>query len=210
MMHQLNAKNLLTAAAMAGLLVTGLACSKPGHHANTNIELIQDMMVQPALKAQDFEPMAPGEPENTSIASSRLPPVGSVPQGFKVYPYHLNPAEAAKVLKNPLAGNMSPEIIALGRTKFNTYCIVCHGALGHGDGLVAAKMSLKPPPLISDKIIAMPDGGIFHIITDGQGVMSSYAYQLVDERDRWAIVNYVRSLQKLAKGDASAAKQEGK
>ncbi len=66
-----------------------------------------------------------------------------------------------------------------------------------------AKDALKPPPLISDKIIGVADGAIFHIISDGQGVMSSYAFQLVDEKDRWAIVNYVRSLQKLAKGGGS-------
>jgi mono/diheme cytochrome c family protein len=174
-----------------GFVMSLSACSK-SKHAEPNIELIQDMMEQNALKAQDFVP------SDRTQGSSRLPPVGTVPLGYKPYPYHLNPLEAQKNLKNPLAGDMSAEVLTLGRTKFNTYCIVCHGALGHGDGLVAAKMSLKPPPLVSDKIMKLNDAGIFHIITDGQGVMSSYAYQLVNERDRWAIVNYVRSLQKLA------------
>src|SRR5262249_49887349 len=106
---------------------------------------------------------------------------------------------------NPHAGDMSVEILNRGRTKFETYCAVCHGYQGKGDGPVSVKMALKPPPLISEKIIKLPDGGIFHIISDGQGVMSSYAYQLVDEDDRWAIVNYVRSLQKLASGGGGGA-----
>ena len=74
--------------------------------------------------------------------------------------------------------------------------MVCHGGSGRGDGPVAAKMSLKPPSLMSDKVRGFVDGRIYHIISDGQGVMSSYAYQLVDEHDRWCIVNYVRNMQK--------------
>jgi cytochrome c553 len=166
--------------------------TQPTLHSQPNVEVIQDMMESPALKAQDFDTFHRDE------AASRLPPANTVPVGYKPYPYHLRPDLAAAKLKNPYSSNMSPEIINLGRTKFETYCAVCHGYEGHGDGPVSVKMSLKPPPLISEKIMKVPDGAIFHIISDGQGVMSSYAYQLVNENDRWAIVNYVRSLQKLA------------
>lgn len=183
------------------------ACTKnssaPELHKEPNIELIQDMMEQPALKAQDFEP------NDRSKASSRLPPEGTVPVGYTPYPYHQDPAAAAKNLKNPFSGQMTPEVINLGRTKYETYCAVCHGYEGKGDGPVAVKMALKPPSLISDKIMNVNDAAIFHVITDGQGVMGSYAYQLVNEKDRWAIVNYVRSLQKLAKGGAPAGSASG-
>lgn len=184
---------LLTLTSM--LLVAG--CTKGGHpemHKEPNVDLIQDMMEQSALKPQDFEPGA------RDTASSRLPPEGTVPVGFKPYAYHLNAEAAAKNLKNPYSGKMDADVLGNGRKKFETYCAVCHGYEGKGDGPVAVKMALKPPPLISEKIIKLNDGGIFHIITDGQGVMSSYAYQLVDENDRWAIVNYIRSLQKLSSG----------
>ena len=167
-------------------------------HSEPNVELIQDMMDQPALKAQDYEPY------DVNKAAERLPPPNTVPVGYKPYPYHNDPETASKNLKNPLAGNMSPEVITLGQRKFETFCAVCHGYKGAGDGPVSVKMALKPPPLISEKITTYPDARIFHIITDGQGVMSSYAYQLVDERDRWAIVNYVRSLQKMSKGGGNS------
>jgi hypothetical protein len=58
---------------------------------------------------------------------------------------------------------------------------------------------LPIPPLTSDKVKAFKDGRIFHIITDGQGLMGSYASQIRNESDRWAIVNYVRTLQRQAK-----------
>ena len=94
---------------------------------------------------------------------------------------------------------MTVEVIELGRTKYETYCAVCHGYEGKGDGPVSVKMSVKPPSLLTDKIVSQyNDGRIFHVISDGQGVMSSYAYQLVNPNDRWAIVNYMRSLQKLS------------
>ena len=39
------------------------------------------------------------------------------------------------------------------------------------------------------------DGHIFHVITKGQGVMPSYAQQIQPE-DRWAVIHYVRALQR--------------
>jgi mono/diheme cytochrome c family protein len=197
MILETGVKNIRFVLAAGVIVILGslAACTKstPELHSEPNIELIQDMMDQPSLKAQDHEP------SDQLKASSRLPPEGTVPVGYKPYKYAGNAADAALKLKNPLAGNTKAEVLELGRRKFETYCAVCHGYTGAGDGPVSPKMALKPPPLISPKIKAVTDGAIFHIITDGQGVMSSYAYQLVDENDRWAIVNYVRSLQKLAK-----------
>ena len=185
------------------------ACSASGPaelHKEPNVELIQDMMESPALKAQDFDTF------NREQAGSRVPPDGTVPVGYEKYPYHLQPELGSK-LKNPNEGRMTPELIDLGRTKFETYCAVCHGYEGKGDGPVSVKMAVKPPPLISDKITnTYTDGHIFHVISDGQGVMSSYAYQIVNPADRWAIVNYVRSLQKLSRGSSgsSSSKPEKK
>ncbi len=190
-------KNLPMQILLGVLLLLAVGCDSGSTirklHSEPNVELIQDMMDQPALKAQDEDPYQKGMP------GSRLPPEGTVPVGFIPYKYKGDPAAAAANLKNPYAGQMTPEISAIGQKKYETYCLVCHGDRGEGNGPVAPKMALKPPSLVADKIVNLADGGIFHIITDGQGVMSSYAYQLVDENDRWAIVNYVRSLQKLKK-----------
>lgn len=188
---RLNTFSFFVLAGLTALLMVGCGFGRKQKHSEPNVDLIQDMMEQQALKAQDEEPFEKGK------AASRLPPEGTVPVGYKPYKYPADPKAAAANLKNPLAGELTPEILGIGQKKYDTYCAVCHGAKGEGDGPVAAKMALKPPPLVSDKIVNVSDGAIFHIITDGQGVMSSYAYQLVDERDRWAIVNYVRSLQKL-------------
>jgi mono/diheme cytochrome c family protein len=183
--------------ALGALAAVQVGCTQGGAdlHSKPNVELIQDMMDQPALKAQDYEPGT----LNNDKPASRLPPENTVPVGYKPYAYHNNAVDAAKLLKNPLAGDMSPATLARGQKKFETYCLLCHGEKGLGDGPVAPKMALKPPPLVSEKIVTMSDGGIYHIVTDGQGVMASYAYQIVEENDRWAVVNYIRNLQQLSK-----------
>jgi len=160
------------------LIIAG--CSK--YHSEPNVELIQDMMESPAVKAQKGGPQG-----------MRMPPEGTVPQGFDPYPYHNDPFTAEKELKNPVT--VSEASLKRGQKLFETYCFVCHGLSGKGDGPVSSKMAVKPPPLISDKVKAFKDGRIFHIITDGQGVMNTYATQINDPDDRWSVVNYVRRLQ---------------
>lgn len=167
------------------ILLTG--CN--GGKNQTNIELIQNMMDQISIKSQDWDPK---EPDKLQM---RTPPEGTVPRGFTPYKYATDPDGAEKNLVNPYAGKVTEEILNVGKKHFETYCAVCHGIEGKGDGLVAEKMAVKPPTLLSDKLKNYKDGRIFHIITAGQGVMGTYATQITDPNKRWAVVNYVRHLE---------------
>lgn len=161
-----------------------------GGKDKTNIELVQDMMDQESLKAQEWD-------EKRNAPSGLLPPENSIPRGpLNPYPYKGNLKEAIKKLRNPYKGNFSPEILALGKKYYQINCVVCHGEKGLGDGLVASKMILKPPSFVSDKILKEPDQNIYHTIMEGYGLMGSYKNQILTEKARWAVVNYVRSLQK--------------
>jgi len=177
-------------ATVLGLGFTLLGCNAGKN--KTNIEVIQNMMDQISIKAQDWNP------NNPEIPTGLVPPKGTVPIGFDPYPFVGDPIGAEQNLKNPMMGDFSPELIDLGRDRYEIYCKVCHGPTGNGDGSVAPAMILKPPSLNTDKVKAFRDGRIFHIITDGQGVMGSYWSQIRSEKERWAVVNYVRSLQKRA------------
>jgi mono/diheme cytochrome c family protein len=160
----------------------------------TNVELIQDMMDQPSMKAQRYD-------EVRKEPSVRVPPDGTVPRGKEIYAFKGNPVEAEQKLRNPLAGLPDEKWMARGAEKYRIYCGVCHGKTGLGDGTVAPAMALKPPSLVAEKIQNYKDGRLYHIITDGQGVMGSYAAQIFEPNDRWAIVNYVRHLQKHPSGE---------
>lgn len=173
------------------LVIAGLALSGCGDKEKPNVELIDDMMDSPAYKAQDTK-VGGG-------SSMLMPPANTLPVGMKRYPYAPGDADGAeKGLKNPIEGQFTPEVLARGANRYEIYCGVCHGALGKGDGTVAEKMPVRPPSLVQDKVKAYRDGRFFHIITHGKGVMGSYANQIKKEEDRWAVVNYIRNLQKMA------------
>ena len=121
----------------------------------------------------------------------RLPVEGTVASGFIPYPFEgqTNPTE---VLSNPYFP--TKENLALGQRKFLTYCSPCHGNFGDGDSRLAGQFP-NPPTLHSERARNFQDGMIYHIITVGQNVMPSYASQVTREQ-RWAIVNYIRALQR--------------
>lgn len=161
-------------------------------HSKPNIELIQDMMESPAIYPQEYDA---GSPNHSGM---RVPPEGTEPVGFTPYRY-ANDLEGAKKDRNPLAGDFSEKTLNVGIKYFVTNCAVCHGDHGMGaeaeHTLVGAKMALKPPSLMSDKIRGWTDGEIYHVITMGQGVMGPYSSH-IPQRYRWQVVNYIRYLQK--------------
>ena len=121
------------------------------------------------------------------------PPVeGTVARGFLPYPFKGKPDEAGKNLVNPLLPTSAN--LDRGKTKFLTYCSPCHGNFGRGDSRLRGQFP-NPPTLHSDKVRNWPDGNIYHVITEGQNVMPSYASQ-VPRDDRWAIILYIRALQR--------------
>ena len=162
------------------------ACGPKGNEPN--VELIQDMMVQPAIKAQRQDLFF------KDGISSLVPPEHTQPVGFIPYKYATDVALAEKENKNPFAGDMSPDVLLTGQKYFNTNCMVCHGQSAHGDGPVSKKYPLPIPALTSEKIRSWPDAHIYHVITMGQGMMGPYASH-VPQAYRWQVVNYIRHLQ---------------
>ncbi len=154
-----------------------------------NVELLQDMMESPAVKAQEYSDISP---DNRGM---RVPPEHTVPVGFKPYRFATDYVGATNN-PNPLAGDFSPEVLITGQKYYDIHCAVCHGEKADGKSLVAEKMALKPPPLTSDKIKGWKDGQIYHVIQMGQGIMGPYASHLPREEWKWSVVQYIRHLQK--------------
>jgi hypothetical protein len=121
------------------------------------------------------------------------PPVsGTVARGFMPYPFKDDPEGAGKFFINPFSP--TNEVIERGKSKFLTFCSPCHGNFGRGDSRLRGQFP-NPPTLNSDKVRTWPDGRIYHVITEGQNAMPSYASQISRE-DRWAIIRYIRVLQR--------------
>lgn len=93
----------------------------------------------------------------------------------------------------PVEVNMS--LLERGQERFNIYCSPCHSRVGDGKGIMIQKGYIPPPNFHDDRIRTMPDGEIFNTITHGIRNMPPYAHQ-VPVKDRWAIIAYIRALQK--------------
>ena len=121
----------------------------------------------------------------------RVPVDGTVARGFLPYEFkgEVNPAS---FLSNPIL--LTKKSILFGQQKFLTFCSPCHGNFGDGDSRLRGQFP-NPPTLHSNRVKEMPDGQIFHIINNGQNIMPSYSSQTTVE-ERWAIVNYIRVLQR--------------
>jgi mono/diheme cytochrome c family protein len=105
------------------------------------------------------------------------------------------PADAKNV-KNPQAAKKNdPKELAEGKKLAETNCASCHGPEGKGNGPAAAAL---PPPKPADwtsaRVAGESDGEIFWKISNGRGAMPPWKH--LPEKDRWELVNYIRSLQK--------------
>jgi mono/diheme cytochrome c family protein len=181
--HLLNGKFLAVLATTAFVVITGTYIML--NHL-LYLPPFDFMMVQNKLKAQKpSELFKDGK-------GMRSPVEGTIARGFIPYAFAGKPDDAGKTLVNPLLPTATT--IARGKAAFNTFCSPCHGNFARGDSRLRGQFP-NPPTLHSDKVRTWPDGSIYHVITEGQNVMPSYAPQISRE-DRWAVVHYVRVLQR--------------
>lgn len=102
---------------------------------------------------------------------------------------------------------MTRALLLRGRERFDIFCSPCHGRLGDGRGMVVQRGYKQPSSYHDDRLRQVPVGYFFDVMTNGFGVMSSYAAQVPVE-DRWAIAAYIRALQLSQNVDAGALSPE--
>lgn len=136
-------------------------------------------------------------PNFSDCATARMSIKGSIPRGFIPYSYPKTTegqALAGKELVCPVEDTQAD--IDTGRIRFNTYCAMCHGETGKGDGFLvtSGKFKKEVTSLVSDFVQNKPDGELYHVITMGSvsGFMGSHRAQLKPD-DRWRIVRYIKT-----------------
>jgi mono/diheme cytochrome c family protein len=100
--------------------------------------------------------------------------------------------ERAKAVSTPPA--VDAVLLQRGRERYDIFCTPCHGLSGNGDGMIVRRGFPAPPSYHTARLRAAPAQHFFDVISNGYGVMYSYAAR-IEPRDRWAIVAYVRALQ---------------
>lgn len=132
--------------------------------------------------------------------SSRKPAEGTLAQEL----YRPDTAYSTGITEGGLYVARNPEpvthdLLKRGQQRYNIYCAPCHDRTGSGRGIVPSKAIWVPGNLHDERIVAFVDGEFYHVISNGRRSMPGYARQ-ISEQDRWAIVAYIRALQRAGKG----------
>jgi mono/diheme cytochrome c family protein len=167
--------------------------------------------LNPNMDTQDrYNPYGP----STMFADGKVmqePPEGTVAWGDRTFvkndgllkdddaKYRGRTAEGEYVTRFPESVPVTADLLKRGQERFNIYCSPCHDRAGEGKGIVAVRGEgqgfVQPPSFHQDRIRQMPVGQIYETIRNGVRNMPSYRHQIPVE-DRWAIVAYVRALQR--------------
>jgi mono/diheme cytochrome c family protein len=131
-------------------------------------------------------------PEDTVVRGSQ----------FEDTPYYTGMDGDKYVGRMPV--EITPALLHQGQFRFTTYCTPCHDRTGSGRGTVPTRIAAdgiawQPANLMEDRLVEAADGDLFNVITNGRRTMPSYKFQVVTA-DRWAIIAYVRLLQRAAHG----------
>ncbi len=189
-MKLLSVKTLL----LTGGLVVLTGCLGPSRDTPP-LQIWDDMKAQPKYKSQQQSPLF--EDKRTS----RRPPEGTVAIG------QLSGDDAYRwgVVNSQYVGKIqetvTPELLAHGQLKFNTYCAPCHSRVGDGKGIVGirAGAAFQPANLLEPRVQQMNDGELYSVASEGRRTMMGYRTQ-TNDHDRWAIVAYLRALHRANSG----------
>ena len=168
------------------LIVVSTGCATDSQ--KRGYEYVPDMAATAAYPS--FSP----NPVTRDGLTLQHPVVGTIPRGFQSFHFRATPEDAERAgreLRNPFPA--TAEVLREGKSYYETFCFVCHGAHGQGDGPLVPKIP-NPPSYTSARVLAMAPGQMFHVITMGSGRMPSYASQISAD-ERWKTVAYVRFLQ---------------
>jgi mono/diheme cytochrome c family protein len=137
------------------------------------IDWISFMEIQPSYKAMD-DPLPVPPNSIPAEGAAYIPGMGSP----------VNPVPSDKIS------------LARGEQLFKINCVQCHGPLGMGDGVIGTFFQYKPANLTAPVVQNKSDGAIFLIVSTGVTGRMPPLNENLTVRDRWDLVNYVRTLKK--------------
>ena len=175
---------LAAAAPLVQGCMRGCSSSSPPVLVNTS------MFNQPKYKAQaesrffyDGKTMRPPVPNTIARGYLREDLVLATGMG----------PDGKPVGKSPIESDAA--VLARGQDRYAIYCMPCHDERGEGKGVLSERAKVPTANLLDARIQGLSDGEMFDTITNGKGLMAGYRYP-IGAHDRWAIIAYVRGMQK--------------
>jgi mono/diheme cytochrome c family protein len=160
---------------------------------NPPVEVFSDMRRQPKYKALEASPFF------SDGRASRPPVPGTVAAGRLIGDEAFETGIAGKMYVGRNALPIDAALLARGRERYDIHCSACHDRAGDGKGIVAVRTAWLAVNLHDERILQMTDGELFNVATYGRRTMPAYRFQ-TSAADRWAIVAYVRALQRAGQG----------
>jgi len=177
--------------------VRGCTSSQPPIHLNPSMD--DQRKVRPQTASTFF---ADG-------ASMREPVPGTVPiGGLKEDSAFFTGKGADDQFVATIPVTVDAAVVERGRQRYGIYCQPCHDARGDGKGILFQRGNVPTASFHQEKILKYPDGQIFDVITNGTGLMAGYRWP-IPPADRWAIVAYVRELERKRLATAAGAPTGG-
>ena len=160
------------------------------------IHVLEDMDFQPKYLPQQYSPLF------KDTRDMRPPVAGTIAADAPIGESHLISGEVDGKPADTFPVPVTSEMMKRGQQRYGIFCATCHGLAGDGDG-IASRLAfereepkwVRPLSLHNSSVIGQPVGQLFKTISDGIRNMPSYRVQIPVE-DRWAIVLYVRALQR--------------
>jgi cbb3-type cytochrome c oxidase subunit III len=197
---------------IAGVAVFGFRGQKS---TGSPIEVFPDMVRQPKVRAQapfgffsddrGARPPVNGtvpigyempKPQTIATPAAAVPIPDVHPRlGFSVGTDYYDTGKMGDRWGTGIPVSVTPQFIERGRERFNITCAMCHGATGAGDGITKQYGLTTVVTLLDERIRKMADGEIFNTITNGKNTMLAYGPNIM-VADRWAIICYLRALQR--------------
>ena len=141
-----------------------------------------------------YEMPNPQSPANVDVPAAPNPEV-KMDLAFSMGADYANTGKMGGNWGNGFPVEVTAQFMERGAERFNINCAICHGPTGAGNGIVKQYGMATIVSLLDERIRTMSDGEIFHTITHGKNTMLGYGGQ-VTVRDRWAIIAYLRALQR--------------
>ncbi len=189
---------LATAVVLALLPPVLVTWYRTGPKSNPRIHLIQDMDFQEKYRPQSASPLfADGRATRPTVPET-------IPQGRLQADEHLYTGKVAEQWVTTFPMQPTAAMMERGRERYGIFCTTCHGLVGEGgvSGITSARAVKRREPnwvlplsLHTQSVREQPVGQLFHTITHGVRTMPALGAQIPAE-DRWAIVLYVRALQR--------------
>jgi len=204
------------------ILVVSIAGLRGCKTKRPPIEIFPDMVRQPKVKAQvpsgffadgrgSREPVAGtvpvgySEPVKPTTASSAYTASngsnGAVMSGpyevviFSGKECYADTGKNGTNWGNGFPFNATMATLERGRERYQIQCAVCHGETGAGNGIATKYALVGVANLHQQRLREMTDGEIYNTIANGKNTMLGYG-SVIQVPDRWAIVAYVRALQR--------------